>query len=81
MDMWQKCPVCDGKGIIPARMTKYATSLSPIEKTCDVCNGEKIISNINGLPPSSRTAVPEPNKRNLVPRHLWDVVGIMEEEE
>lgn len=77
--MWQKCPVCDGKGIIPARMTKYATSLSPIEKTCDVCNGSKIISTINGLPPSH--SQPEPKRSKLIPRHLWDVVGILEEEE
>lgn len=39
---WQKCPVCDGSGYeFPYGITC----------TCSVCKGQKIISDITGLPP------------------------------
>jgi len=41
--MWQKCPVCNGKG------TLITTDVS---KECNVCNGRGIISEITGKPPS-----------------------------
>lgn len=45
--MWQKCPVCNGEGVINGY--NYSTSLF---QQCSVCNGMKIISEVTGLPPS-----------------------------
>jgi DnaJ-class molecular chaperone len=42
--MWQKCPVCDGRGIVP-------DTISFGSKACHVCNGHGIISMISGMPP------------------------------
>ena len=38
---WEKCPVCDGAGL-----------LSPTNITCAVCKGQKIISSLTGKPPN-----------------------------
>lgn len=44
--MWQRCPICDGTG------TKIVSMVSSNSlPLCDVCNGMKIISTVNGLPP------------------------------
>lgn len=45
--MFQKCPVCNGTGVDPG-----VYSLNK----CSVCQGMKIISELNGLPPSSSPA-------------------------
>lgn len=45
--MWQKCPICDGEG----RVTSNGLS-SSVHQVCSVCKGAKIISELNGLPPS-----------------------------
>ncbi len=42
--MWQKCPICDGEG----RVTRNS-----VHQVCSVCNGTKIISQLNGLPSNS----------------------------
>ena len=42
--MWQKCPVCNGQGIVP-------DMISLGSKQCHVCNGHGIISMISGMPP------------------------------
>jgi hypothetical protein len=48
---WQKCPICLGSGL----------SLSGLK--CTVCNGQKIISEVTGLPPSpNREYAVDPNK-------------------
>lgn len=39
--MWQKCPVCKGKGIIWNTGTSTSTG-----HTCPVCNGAKIINKL-----------------------------------
>ena len=49
--MWQKCPICNGTGVSP--MSGTYTSIP----TCPTCQGARIISEINGLPPSS-TSIP-----------------------
>ena len=41
--MWQKCPVCEGTGMV----TFY--------NRCSVCNGKKIISEVDGLPPAEKS--------------------------
>ena len=38
---WQKCPVCEGYGVVTFLNSK-----------CHTCNGERIISELTGLPPS-----------------------------
>jgi DnaJ-class molecular chaperone len=43
-NMWQKCPVCNGQGIVP-------DMISLGSKQCHVCNGHGIISMISGMPP------------------------------
>ena len=45
--MFQKCPVCNGIGIDPA--------IYPSKK-CPTCQGTRIISTLNGLPPASSPA-------------------------
>lgn len=45
--MWQKCPICNGTGIDPG--------IYSLNK-CSVCQGMKIISEVNGLPPASAPA-------------------------
>jgi len=48
--MWQKCPICDGEG----RITSNGLS-SSVHQVCSVCKGAKIISQLNGLPPSLKS--------------------------
>lgn len=43
--MYQKCPICNGTGVIPT------PNITSCFKTCDTCNGKKIISSTTGLPP------------------------------
>jgi len=43
--MWQKCPICQGSGISPIAGTYTNVPI------CPTCNGARIISEINGLPP------------------------------
>jgi hypothetical protein len=45
--MWQKCPICNGKGIIPL----YGATVINTTCTCPTCKGHKIISCDTGLPP------------------------------
>ncbi len=45
--MWQKCPICNGTGVSP-----ISGSYSSIP-TCPTCQGKRIISEINGLPPAT----------------------------
>ena len=40
--MWQKCPICNGTGIV---------EISNYNRKCDTCNGKKIINTLTGLPP------------------------------
>lgn len=41
--MYQKCPICKGKGVLK-------------QDTCPVCLGERIINKKTGLPPSKYVA-------------------------
>lgn len=45
--MWQKCPICNGTGSVPAILSTTSSQI------CTVCNGAKIISKLNGLPPAN----------------------------
>ncbi len=47
--MWQICPLCNGTGKISD------TTTSSCYQTCTVCGGFKIINEITGLPPVSKT--------------------------
>lgn len=44
---WQKCPICNGSGQIELGLATV--------KVCPTCNGARIISEINGLPPPATT--------------------------
>lgn len=46
--MWQKCPICNGTGVVPSHgITSSSSTL------CTVCKGAKIISEVTGLPPDN----------------------------
>lgn len=47
--MWQKCPVCNGTG-----RTTPSTYSSNTTDICSVCKGQKIISQLTGLPPNNK---------------------------
>lgn len=49
--VWQLCPKCNGNGTLPY-FNSSTTNACPTV-TCDVCHGGKIISTLNGLPPSN----------------------------
>lgn len=52
--MWQKCPICNGEGSITKLIPYDGRSTvvsSPISSVCPVCKGQRIISELNGLPP------------------------------
>ncbi len=65
--MWQKCPICNGTG----RTHNTLSSLS--FEICSTCNGKKIISELNGLPPNyeqnkiehQKTNIPNPKTDNF----------------
>lgn len=40
--MWQKCPICNGSGLEPSFQVPHG---------CGVCKGERILSELTGLPP------------------------------
>lgn len=48
---WQKCPACEGVGGTPG---PCAPGMAEHLVRCTVCDGKKIISAINGLPPASK---------------------------
>lgn len=45
LNEWQLCPKCKGNGEVFA--SRFANALI----MCNLCNGKKIISKVNGLPP------------------------------
>lgn len=47
MNEWQLCPKCKGEGFYE----RIITGRPGYNAICDVCNGKKIISKVNGLPP------------------------------
>ena len=57
--MWQKCPICNGTG-----RTHNTLSLSSFD-ICSTCNGTKIISELNGLPPNYEQNKIERQKANI----------------
>ena len=42
--MYQKCPICNGSGI--------SMTITSSNAVCPTCQGRRIISEINGLPPN-----------------------------
>jgi hypothetical protein len=46
---YQKCPICDGSGMIPEPYT--ATTVFNPKVKCPTCKGARIISSMTGLPP------------------------------
>jgi len=57
--MWQKCPQCQGSGVEP---TIGIHSNIPI---CTVCDGHKIISQLNGLPPQTTRPAKDYSQTNF----------------
>ena len=65
--MWQKCPICNGTG-----RTHNTLSSSSFD-ICSTCNGSKIISELNGLPPNYEQNKIERLKANIpnqIPNNL-----------
>jgi hypothetical protein len=44
---YQKCPICDGSGMIP----EPYTVITSFHVKCPTCKGARIISSMTGLPP------------------------------
>jgi len=44
---YQKCPICDGSGMIP----EPYTATTSFHVKCPACKGARIISSMTGLPP------------------------------
>lgn len=57
--MWQKCPICNGTG-----RTHNTISSSSFD-ICSTCNGTKIISELNGLPPNYEQNKIDSKKANI----------------
>ena len=55
--MWQKCPICNGDGKVFKPLSNSSSSI------CTTCNGSKIISELTGLPPNSKSI---PNLDNFI---------------
>ena len=53
--MWQKCPICNGTGVI---IKNYS------ENNCKTCDGKGIISELTGLPPNGVETFASPKYRN-----------------
>lgn len=45
--VWQRCPICEGKGKIAAD-----GFTSAVYQQCPCCDGKRIISILTGLPPA-----------------------------
>jgi hypothetical protein len=61
--MWQKCPICNGKGYINELLANGSSS------TCPTCNGTRLISELTGNPPSelnSKTSTPYINHKGCI---------------
>ena len=58
---FQKCPSCNGNGTVNTYSNLSGTSAANFNITCLTCNGEKILSEQNGLPPS-RQSLPSEEK-------------------
>jgi hypothetical protein len=46
--VWQKCPICDGNGCI------YTSTVSLHQSECPACEGQRIISVVDGRPPAKK---------------------------
>jgi hypothetical protein len=46
--MWQKCPICNGKG---TKEFYEELNVNYFSNTCHTCKGSGIISELTGLPP------------------------------
>lgn len=57
---WQKCPVCNGTGKNYGGLQSSAI--------CPTCNGQRIISEITGLPPALITTTYQSTTTDLTPR-------------
>ena len=60
---WHKCPVCNGTGKNYGYLLegKYSSS-------CPTCNGQRIISEVTGLPPALITTTYQSTTTDLTPR-------------
>jgi hypothetical protein len=47
---WQKCPICNGTGDDP-----FVLELPRSTWPCPTCKGERIISELTGLPPTQNS--------------------------
>lgn len=59
--MWQVCPLCKGDGFISNPLSDHNMGFMQggqfrftNESPCTVCNGKKIISQLNGQPPAEQ---------------------------
>lgn len=76
--MWQVCPLCKGEGYLSHPLSDTDMGFMQgsqfrfsNDTVCTVCNGKKIISEITGLPPSTKPEYEvDPNKTNTTDGNL-----------
>ncbi len=61
---WQKCPICDGVGIVSGgyftRAGDYNSWVaSNTTETCRICEGSGILDEVTGLPPARKAELKE----------------------
>jgi hypothetical protein len=64
---WQKCPVCNGKGI-----SEYRRLASCYIEVCSTCNGQKIINELTGHPPAPSTKITIGNTTDFLKDSLFN---------
>ena len=70
--MYQKCPKCNGEGII--EIPSFGTIMNK-QETCPVCNGERIINQETGLPPTLHFAREITTKSKDIDQEILEVVN------
>jgi hypothetical protein len=69
--MYQKCPVCEGKGKI-SNFDSMSTDCSP--KTCHVCYGASIINSETGVAPYNTCCTDASPEKSLYKENLKEKI-------
>lgn len=60
---WQRCPVCEGCGTVPADFyLRLGSATSTSRQQCKTCEGHGIVAVANGLPPVSGVLSDKPGE-------------------
>lgn len=68
--VWQLCPKCGGDGTVKTQQEITTTGI-PVVEVCNLCNGDMIISEVTGLPPSANICHDKPNSKSKMKGDLY----------